>query len=249
MENQYRQMTDEIEIDLVEVFRRLLARAPMMIAVGLLTALIAFFVSRFVMTPTYESTTKIYVLSRQENNSVTYSDLQMGTQLTQDYAELIQGRYVLDQVIELLRLDKEYDDLKGMISVNVPQDTRIISIMVRDTDPVQAMNIANCIRETATEYITEVMDIEAVNMVETAFLPVEKTAPNVKLITFIGGILGILLVVAVTGAEYLADDTIKSADDVSKYLKLSTLSMIPRDDGEKQRKRKGKNRTEKTCKI
>ena len=80
-------MTDEIEIDLVEVFRRLLTRAPMMIAVGLLTALIAFFVSKFVMSPTYESTTKIYVLSRQENNSVTYSDLQMGTQLTQDYAD------------------------------------------------------------------------------------------------------------------------------------------------------------------
>ena len=52
MENQYHQMTDEIEIDLAEVFRRLLARAPMMIAVGLLTALIAFFVSSFFMTPT-----------------------------------------------------------------------------------------------------------------------------------------------------------------------------------------------------
>ena len=66
MENQYRQMTDEIEIDLVEVFRRLLARAPMMIAVGLLTALVVFFVSSYFMTPIYESTTKIYVLSRQE---------------------------------------------------------------------------------------------------------------------------------------------------------------------------------------
>lgn len=249
MENQYRQMTDEIEIDLMEVFRRLLARVPMMIAVGLLTALIAFFVSKFVISPTYESTTKIYVLSRQENNNVTYSDLQMGTQLTQDYAELIQSRYVLDQVIEILRLDKEYEDLKGMVSVNVPEDTRIISIMVRDTNPVQAMEIANGIRETATEYITEVMDTEAVNVVETAFLPIEKTAPNVKMITFLGGIVGILLVAAVVVAEYLADDTIKSSDDVSKYLKLSTLAMIPCDDGEKQSKRKRKNRTEKTCKA
>lgn len=240
MENQYRQMTDEIEIDLVEVFRRLLARAPMMIAVGLLTALIAFFVSRFVMTPTYESTTKIYVLSRQENNSVTYSDLQMGTQLTQDYAELIQGRYVLEQVIEILGLDMRYKTLHKMVSVNVQENTRIISITVRDSDPVQAMEIANCIRETATIYITDVMDIEAVNMVESAFLPTQKSGPYVTLITLLGGLLGIFVISAIVVIEYLRDDTIKTADDVEKYLELSTLSMIPLSEGEKQSKRKKK---------
>ena len=240
MENQYRQMTDEIEIDLVEVFRRLLTRAPMMIAVGLLTALIAFFVSKFVMSPTYKSTTKIYVLSRQENNSVTYSDLQMGTQLTQDYVELIQGRYVLEQVIEILGLDMSYETLHKMVSVNVQENTRIISITVRDSDPVQAMEIANCIRETATIYITDVMDIEAVNMVESAFLPTQKSGPDVMLITLLGGLLGIFAISAVAVIEYLRDDTIKTADDVEKYLELSTLSMIPLSEGEKQNKRKKK---------
>ena len=240
MENQYRQMTDEIEIDLVEIFRRLLARAPMMIAVGLLTALIAFFVSKFVMSPTYESTTKIYVLSRQENNSVTYSDLQMGTQLTQDYAELIQGRYVLEQVIEILGLDMRYKTLHEMVSVNVQENTRIISITVRNSDPVQAMEIANCIRETATIYITDVMDIEAVNMVESAFLPTQKSGPYVMLITLLGGLLGIFVISAVAVIEYLRDDTIKTTDDVEKYLELSTLAMIPLSEGEKQSRRKKK---------
>ena len=215
MENQYRQMTDEIEIDLVEIFRRLLARAPMMIAVGLLTALIAFFVSKFVMSPTYKSTTKIYVLSRQENNSVTYSDLQMGTQLTQDYAELIQGRYVLEQVIEILGLDMRYKTLHEMVSVNVQENTRIISITVRNSDPVQAMEIANCIRETAT-------------------------GPDVMLITLLGGLLGIFVISAVAVIEYLRDDTIKTTDDVEKYLELSTLAMIPLSEGEKQSRRKKK---------
>ena len=240
MENQYRQMTDEIEIDLVEIFRRLLARAPMMIAVGLLTALIAFFVSKFVMSPTYKSTTKIYVLSRQENNSVTYSDLQMGTQLTQDYAELIQGRYVLEQVIEILGLDMRYKTLHEMVSVNVQENTRIISITVRNSDPVQAMEIANCIRETATIYITDVMDIEAVNMVESAFLPTQKSGPYVMLITLLGGLLGIFVISAVAVIEYLRDDTIKTTDDVEKYLELSTLAMIPHSEGEKLSRRKKK---------
>ena len=240
MENQYRQMTDEIEIDLVEVFRRLLTRAPMMIAVGLLTALIAFFVSGFVIAPTYESTTRIYVLSRQDNMNVTYSDLQMGTQLTQDYAELIQSRYVLEQVIEILKLDMEYDGLKEKVSVSVPTDTRIVSITVSDSDPVQAMEIANSIRETATEYITDVMDIEAVNVVETAFLPTQKSGPNVRLVTIIGGILGMSVIAAIAIIEYLLDDTIKTTDDVERYLGLSTLAMIPLGEGEKQGRRKKK---------
>ncbi len=238
MENQYHQMTDEIEIDLAEVFRRLLARAPMMIAVGLLTALIAFFVSSFFMTPTYESTTKIYVLSRQENNSVTYSDLQMGTQLTQDYAELIQSRYVLEQVVELLGLDMSYDALKGKVSVSVLEDTRIVSITVSDSDPVKAMEIANCIRETATEYITDVMDIEAVNVVETAFLPTQKSGPDVKKLTLLGGLLGVIVIAAIVMIEYLVDDTIKTSEDVEKYLELSTLALIPLGENEKQNKRK-----------
>lgn len=238
MENQYHQMTDEIEIDLAEVFRRLLARAPMMIAVGLLTALIAFFVSSFFMTPTYESTTKIYVLSRQENNSVTYSDLQMGTQLTQDYAELIQSRYVLEQVVELLGLDMSYDALKGKVSVSVLEDTRIVSITVSDSDPVKAMEIANCIRETATEYITDVMDIEAVNVVETAFLPTQKSRPDVKKLTLLGGLLGVFVIAAIVMIEYLVDDTIKTSEDVEKYLELSTLALIPLGENEKQNKRK-----------
>ena len=200
-------MTDEMEIDLVEVLKRLGARLPIMIATGLLGALIAFFASSFILVPTYESTTKIYVLSRQNNSMVTYTDLQMGTQLTQDYAELIQSRYVLEQVIQLLGLEEDYDDLRERVSVSVLEDTRIVSITVRDEDPVQAMEIANGIRETATEYITDVMDIEAINVVETAFLPTQESSPDVRKTTLLGGVLGILVVIVLVMAEYLTDDT------------------------------------------
>ena len=84
------------------------------------------------------------------------------------------------------------------------------------------------------------MDIEAVNVVETAFLPTQKSGPNVKTITFLGGVLGVLAIVAVVIIEYLMDDTIKTADDVEKYLGLSILAMIPLSEGEKQSKRKKK---------
>lgn len=60
MENQNQRNNEETEIDLVELFWVLWRKLPLMIAVGLFTALLAFGGSKFLMTPTYQSVTKIY---------------------------------------------------------------------------------------------------------------------------------------------------------------------------------------------
>lgn len=226
MENQNNR--DEIEIDLLELFHILLGKWWLILGIGLFMAIIGLMISSFVLTPVYESTTKIYILNKNETASVTYSDVQMGTQLTKDYAELINSRYVLEEVIQKLALEEmEYQELLNKVSVDTPTDTRIVSVTVEDTDPVQAMHIANCIREVAGEHIQNVMDIEAVNVVETANMPTDKAGPNIMMWTFLGGVMGVMLVCVMVLIRYLLDDTIKSSEDVEKYLGLSTLALIP----------------------
>lgn len=240
MEN--RRENDVIEVDLLEIIHILFSRFWIIAGVGLLAAAIGFAVSMFVLTPIYESTTKIYILNKSESATVTYSDVQMGTQLTKDYAELINSRYVLETVIGQLSLaEMEYKDLLDKVSVDTPTDTRIVSITVTDTNPRQAMEIANCIREVAGEHIQNVMDIDAVNVVEEANMPKIKAGPSVPKWTLIGGILGVLFISAVILVHYLLDDTIKSSEDVERYLGLSTLALIPiasEDGGVKQKSRK-----------
>lgn len=245
MENQ--RNSDEIEIDLLELFSVLLGRIWLILSAGMFCALVCLAISSFVITPTYESTTKIYILNKTDNAAVTYSDVQMGTQLTKDYAELISSRYVLEEVMQKLSLDVEYKEMLKMVSVDTPTDTRIVSITVEDTDPVQAMNIANCIREVASSHIQNVMDIEAVNVVESANMPMEKAGPSRMKWTLIGGFIGCFLICAVVLIQYLLDDTIKSSEDVEKYLGLSTLALIPvaedaADEKRKKRKKKKKRR-------
>ena len=219
---------DVIEVDLLEILSALLGRVWLILGVGILAAAVSLAISKFILTPTYESTTKIYILNKSESTTVTYSDVQMGTQLTKDYAELINSRYVLETVIGQLSLpEMEYKDLLKKVSVHTPTDTRIVSITVTDYDPQQAQNIANCIREVAGEHIQNVMDIEAVNVVEEANLPTVKAGPSVVKWTAVGGILGVFLVCAVILIHYLLDDSIKSSEDVEKYLGLSTLALIP----------------------
>ena len=225
---------EEIEIDLWEVLILLISRAWIIALVGIMTALIGFVISAFFIAPTFQSTTKIYILNKQQENTVTYSDVQLGTQLTKDYAQLITSRMVLEKVIEDLKLTEVYEEISyegmlGKVEVTTPTDTRILAITVTDTDPVLAMEIANSIREVAAVHIKNVMDIEAVNMVETANLPMKKAGPSVTKWTLLGGCIGAFLVIAGVLLFFFMDDTIKSSDDVEKYLGLSTLALIPLD--------------------
>lgn len=236
MENQ--RENDAIEIDLLDLLGILWSRAWLIVSVSLFAALICFLVSKFVIAPTYESTTKIYILNKQDSASVTYSDVQLGTQLTKDYAELINSRYVLEEVIQELSLEMEYKGLLKKVSVATPSDTRIVSITVKDEDPVNAMNIANCIREVASTHIQNVMDIDAVNVVETANMPMEKAGPSCGKWTMAGGLLGAFLMCAIVLIQHLMDDTIKSSEDVKKYLNLSTLALIPVMENQTTGKRK-----------
>ena len=246
-----RQMNnDEIEIDLREVFIVLLGRAWMILLAGLFTALVGFGVSAFLIAPTYESTSKIYILNKQQENTVTYSDVQLGTQLTKDYAQLITSRLVLEKVIEELKLEElyegmDYEAMLNKVEVTTPTDTRILSITVTDTDPVMAMNMANSIREAAAVHIKNVMDIEAVNVVETANLPMEKAGPSIAKWTLLGGCIGAFIVMAVVLVFFFLDDTIKTSDDVEKYLGISTLALIPLDATQAAASKNGKKKAAK----
>lgn len=241
MENTVQQ-NDEIEIDLVELFMVLWRHAALIISVGIMTALTAYLLTQTCISPTYVSTTKIVILNKQNQTNVTYSDIQLGTQLTKDYSELIQSRYVLEEVIQQLDLDMTYNQLANRVSVTTPSDARILAIAVTDTDPVRAMQIANTIREVSSVHILNVMDIQAVNVAETANMPTRKSSPSTMKNVMIGGMLGALLVAAVVIIRYLLDDTIKTPDDVEKYLQLSTLALIPVNEGDSKKKRKKSRR-------
>ena len=232
---------DIIEINLGELFAVLLGRAFLIISAGVFFGLAGLFISKFLIHPVYDSTTKIYILNKEENQTVTYSDVQISTQLTQDYAELIKSRYVLEEVIQRLNLvDIDYEDLSKVLKVDTPSDTRIVAITARDEDPLMAMQIANCIREVASEHITNVMDIDAINVAETANVPTQKAGPSVMRWTVIAGFLGAVLVAFFAILEYLLDDTIKSNDDVERYLGLSTLALVPLTTEETDKKKSKK---------
>lgn len=218
---------DVIEIDLVELLGVILHNLWIIIVSGVIVAAVALLVSYFIITPKYESVTKIYVISKTNADTMTYSDLQAGSTLTKDYKELVKSRPVLEEVLAETGIDVELKELEEQITVEVPTDTRIVSITVEDKDPYEARIIADSVRIAASKHIREVMDTEAVNVVEEASLPIEKSSPSILKNTAIGYAVGLFLAIAIVIINYIMDDTIKTPDDVEKFLGVSVLGSIP----------------------
>ncbi|MDF2589532.1 MAG: protein-tyrosine kinase [Anaerocolumna sp.] len=234
---------EEIEIDLRELWRVVKRKIWLVAASGFLLALAAFLISKFILTPQYESTTKIYVLNKQDNSTaITYSDLQSGTQLTKDYMTLVTSRPVTEQVIKDLGLDMKHKDMAEIIKVSNPQDTRILSITVTYSDPFLAKKIADAVREAAAVHIKAVMNIEQVSIVEDANIPDEASSPNTMRNTLIGGVVGLFLAAGIVILIHILDDSIKTPDDIERYLGLSVLSSIPIQGSLKAVKKKAKHK-------
>lgn len=234
---------DEVEIDIKEILGVLLSKLWFIILLGIVVGIVAFVYSKYVVAPVYSSTTKVYVLARQSTEAnVTYTDLQTGTQLTKDYIELVKSRTVLNQVIDDLELQKTVDELGKMIDVTTQTDTRIITITVNSTDVYEAQKIADAVRTAATVHICQVMNLEAVNVIDEADLPSAPSSPNVMKNSIIGVLIGIILAVVIVVIRYLLDDSIVTPDDVERYLGLSVLASIPILEDESKRKKKRKRR-------
>ena len=139
----------------------------------------------------------------------------------------------------------DHEELLKKISVENQTDTRIVAISVRDEDPYMASQIANAIRDVASVHIQEVMDVDAVNIVEAANIPSEPASPSLVKNGILGGVLGVVLSVIIILAVYLSNDTVKTPEDVERYLQLSVLGNIPLMDKEKKSKKQKRGKSKK----
>ncbi|MCD7735804.1 MAG: Wzz/FepE/Etk N-terminal domain-containing protein [Lachnospiraceae bacterium] len=183
-----------------------------------------------VMTePMYTSATKLYILeSSDSDSSVTSSQLSMGSALASDYAELITDREVAESVISELGLSYSAEKLISEISVEISSDSgRFITISVTDTDPYLACKIAMTVRDVAAEHISDVMNSAAVNVVEEATIPTGQAVYQYQRNSLIGAGAGAVIPIAILLLIYFLNDTVNTADDAERYLKLTVLGTIP----------------------
>ncbi|HEX1545073.1 TPA: capsular biosynthesis protein CpsC [Streptococcus pneumoniae] len=218
-----------LEIDILQLFRALWKRKLVILLVAIITSSVAFAYSTFVIKPEFTSTTRIYVVNRnqEEKSGLTNQDLQAGTYLVKDYREIILSQNVLEKVATNLKLDMPTKTLASKVKVTVPTDTRIVSISVKDKQPEEASRIANSLREVAAEKIVAVTRVSDVTTLEEARPATTPSSPNVRrnsLFGFLGG--AVVTVIAVLLIELL-DTRVKRPEDVEDVLQIPLLGVVP----------------------
>lgn len=219
-----------IEIDVLYLLRKLWSKKFFIVFVGLLVGTIALLGSVFFIKPKYTSTTRIYVVSRSSDTTLTNQDLQAGSYLVNDYKEVITSSEVLASVIDQEKLSMSAGQLSGEILVNIPTDTRVISISVTDTDAQRACDIANTVREVAAEKIKAVTKVDDVTTLESATKASHPSSPNVKKNAVIGALAGAFVaIVGILVAEVL-DDRVRRPQDIEEVLGMTLLGVVPDAD-------------------
>lgn len=214
------------EIDLAELFFILRRRIWIIIASGLIGAVIALLYTLFLIKPLYQSSSMIYIFSK--TTTVTSAiDLQIGKQLTVDFEILGKSRPVLEKVISDLQLDTDYESLLRTVSVENPTDSRIIKITVKNQDSQLACDIANSLAENLAARVAEVTDTTKPSSVEEAVPAVNPVSPSKNKNTVMGGMVGALIAITIILVMHFSDMSVRTEDDVRKYLGLGTLASVP----------------------
>lgn len=217
---------DEIEIDLLELFYALRHRWWAILLALVIGAGAAGVYTKKLIAPHYQSTSMVYVLSK-ETTLASLADLQIGSQLTKDYSVIIKSRPVLQEVIDKQNLDLTTDELGEMITIDNPNDTRILSITVEDIEPMRAKAIVDEVTKSASNYIGDIMEMVPPKVIEDGVVAVKPSSPSVKKNAAVGGLGLAVLVCGLICLKTILDDTIKSEEDIEKYLGLSVLAVIP----------------------
>lgn len=221
-----------MEIDVFHLFKILWKRKILVALVAIVAGALAFAYSAFIVKPEFTSTTRIYVVNRNQGDKpgLTNQDLQAGSYLVKDYREIILSQDVLEKVVSDLKLDLTPKGLANKIKVTVPVDTRIVSISVNDRVPEEASRIANSLREVAAQKIISITRVSDVTTLEEARPAISPSSPNIRRNTVIGAGLGASLVIVVVLLIELFDDRVKRPEDIEDVMEISLLGVIPNLD-------------------
>ncbi|HZK57136.1 MAG TPA: Wzz/FepE/Etk N-terminal domain-containing protein [Clostridia bacterium] len=223
-------MDQEIELDLKELIQIIQKRLWFIVFATVLAVGAGGIVSFFILEPVYKASTTIMVGKPSdyiEGNQLQVQDLNLNQRLARTYGEVVKSRKVSEDVISQLKLDFTPQQLKDKTSVDLVKDTEFITISVTDTDPKQAAVIANKMAEVFRVRVMDIMKVDNVQVLDDAIVPTSHIKPKPKLNMAIAGVLGMMVSIFVVFLLEYLDSTIKTSEDIEKYLGLSVIGTIP----------------------
>lgn len=219
----------QISITFGDLWQVFLGRVWICAIAAVLAVVVMFVFNTVTFEPLYDSTATLYVLKKENESTttVTSSDFSLALDVVNDCTHLIKSHKVLDKVIENLELSYTYDDLYKSISTNNPTKTRVLLVTVQSESPELSQKIADEVCEIGCEAIEEAMGFKQTNFYEHGIYN-DKPSNKVGLSKyFLVGLAAAILTYVVFVVIFILDDSIRTKEEIERYLGLTILGEIP----------------------
>ncbi|WP_082726946.1 YveK family protein [Paenibacillus riograndensis] len=224
------------ELDLRDYFQIVRKRLWMIVSIVVVVCILAGVYSLYIKNPVYEASTKIIVNQTPTQSTVAQLDLnQINTniQLINTYKEIIKTPAILDVVAKNYpQFNLTAEDLLKKVNVSSVNNTQVMTLVVRDNSYQRAAEIVNAISLVFKQEIPSLFNVQNVSILNEAKVdppvapgPVE---PNVVMNLAIAFIVSLMIGLGIAFLLEYLDDTLKTEEDIEKYLGLPTIAMITR---------------------
>ena len=232
MEEKELRKNEDVEIDFGRIFRVIMNRAWVVIAVSVIFAVLTIGFTFFFVTPKYESAAMFYVNNNafsvgDTSFSLTSGDLTTSRNLVKSYIVILNTRESLNDVIDYAGVNRGYSELKNMITSSSVNETEIFEVVVTSEDPYEAEKIADAIAYILPKRISSIIEGTSAKVVDAAVVPSRPSSPNYTTNTLIGFLLGFALSVGLITLKEIFNVTIRTEEDVTQVCKHPILASVP----------------------
>jgi capsular polysaccharide biosynthesis protein len=181
-----------------------------------------------VMTPpAYQANTKMFINAGSNSQHIGTDQLASSIKLVETCEALIRSYDVLQPIIDTLGLTDTYDSLAGKIKVEPVNETPVMTITVKYSDPGLAQSIVKKITEVAPPIIEDKMEGGHLKAVESAIGPAKEVNPSIPGTMIKYAAVGFVLSAAFFVGLFFMDNTFHTERDLRRALDLPVLGVIP----------------------
>lgn len=233
------------EIDLKELLILFWHKKLQIILIILTFVVIGIVYTMGFVEPKYTSSTTLLLATgnnANSTNSITTTDVTLNSKLVSTYSALVQSKSIIREVISNVGIDISEEELKNNITVTQEKDTEIIKISVTNENPTYAAKLANETANVFMKKITELYNINNIQVVDEAEIKQEPSNINHTKDVMIFVFIGIVVSLGYVLIANLLDTTIKSAEELEKQFNVSVLATIPLYNFETVKNKGGKRK-------
>lgn len=225
-------MEEELELDLRDIVYILKKRMKMIVLITLSCAIISGAISFLVLKPVYEAKTSIIVGKMQstDQTSTQYNDVLLYQKLIKTYMEIAKSNIVAEEAAASLNGKYTVEQIQKAINISNQTDTQILVIKAQNGDPFEAVKICTAVSNAFIDQSKTVFPTGGdIQIMDKAKIPEKPVKPEKLKNIAIALTLGLMVSVGIAFALEYMDRTIKTEDDIARFVGIPVLGIIPKE--------------------